>query len=164
MDERELVLRCMRRDFGAFELIYQRYMPMALRTSWLVTRSKPEAEDAVQEAFIQVWRRIDTLRDVAAFRAWFYRILLNTTHHQGRKSSAAVTVPLDLNEYDQPDVNSATPVEQVEHGEELHQLRIAISALPDMHRVPLVLRYYSRLSDAEIADVLAIPVGTVNSQ
>lgn len=161
MDEAELIRRCISHDHAAFEALYQLYTQRAIRTAYLVTRSLPEAEDAVQEAFVQVWRRIDSLREAGAFRAWFYRILVNATRRSGKN---VVLVPLDLNEHDKPDTVSPAPQERVEYGEELCELRAAISSLPDTHRLPLVLRYYSGLTDAEIAEVVNIPVGTVKSR
>lgn len=161
VDERDLIWRCQRRDLAAFEALYRQYSPLALRTAFLFTRSRPEAEEAVQEAFIQVWRRIETLRDPAAYRSWFYRILLHAAHQARRQP---VTVPLELDKHDQADPTSPVPAELAEHWEELQELRRALAQLPNLHRAPLILRYYSKLSDLEIAKVLDIPVGTVKSR
>lgn len=160
LDEIELLQRCQGRDFAAFEALYQLYHQRALRTAYLLTRNKPAAEDAVQETFIQIWRGIGTLRETGAFRAWFYKILLATVHRLGKKQRGVVTLPL----FDTPDLNAPVPEEYAEYEAELQELRRAIARLPDTHRIPLVLRYYSRLTDEEIAVALGIPPGTVKSR
>ena len=131
LDEIELLQRCKRQDLAAFEALYQLYHQRALRTAYLLTRSRPAAEDAVQETFIQVWRGIAGLREVGAFRAWLYRILLATVHRLARKGRGVVVLSLDLQAHDAPDRNAPVPDEYIEYEAELRELRRAIASLPD---------------------------------
>lgn len=73
-------------------------------------------------------------------------------------------MPLEIDQHDKPDLDTPMPDEQVEYADDLQALRAAIAALPDIQRLPLMLRYYSGLTEAEIAEVLGIPVGTVKSR
>lgn len=162
LDDIELIQRCQRGEYAAFEALYELVHQRALRTAYLITRSQPAAEDAVQETFIQVWRGIGGLREAGAFRSWFYRILLATVRRLNKIK--VVMLPLDLPAHDRPDLNAPAPDEFVQDAAELQELRTAISLLPDTHRIPVVLRYYSRLTDVEIASALGIPLGTVKSR
>lgn len=164
LDEHALVIECKRGDYAAFEALYQLYVKRALRTAFLLTQSLPAAEDAVQETFVQVWRRVSTLRDPGLFRPWFYRILLHATHRQGKKERKVVFLQFDPEEHDHADRTEAVPEEQIELHEDHHALRGAIASLTETLRIPLALRYYSGLPDSEIAAALGIPVGTVKSR
>jgi len=62
----------------------------------LITHSQQAAEDATQEAFVQVLRRIHTLRDPSNFRPWFFSILLNTAPRMGRRGKGWAFFPFDL--------------------------------------------------------------------
>lgn len=57
----------------AFEVLVEQYSGKALRTAYLITGRKDIIEDAVQEAFVQCYRKIKGLRDPATFETWFYR-------------------------------------------------------------------------------------------
>ncbi len=65
---------------------------------------------------------------------------------------------------DRQDEHILGPQEQLERDEELRRVQAAIALLPEPHRLTLVLRYYSELSEAEIAEALDIPIGTVKSR
>jgi DNA-directed RNA polymerase specialized sigma24 family protein len=73
-------------------------------------------------------------------------------------------VSLDLEEHDKSDPYTPMPEKRAEVIEALGQLRIAVASLPETHRLPLVRRYYSGLSEADIAQVIGIPMGTVKSR
>ena len=163
MDELQVIRRCQSGDEAAFEAIYRQYAEVALRTAFLITHERSVAEDAVQETFVQVWRGIRGLRDVRAFRAWFYRILINRVRRLGKRDTQVPTVPIETIA-DRPDAHTPQPEEQMERNERLRWVQTAIAQLPESQRQTLVLRYYSGLSEAETAVVLGIPVGTVKSR
>ncbi len=163
MDEFEIVRRCQLGDQAAFETLYQQYALKALRTAFLMTHHPSLAEDAIQETFVQVWRSIHKLRDARAFRAWFYRILIHRVRHLGKRDGREPILPLET-AADRRDDHTPGPEEQVEQCEELCRVQAAIALLPEPHRLTLILRYYSELSEAEIAEALSIPAGTVKSR
>ncbi len=163
LSEIQMIRRCQCGDEAAFEAIYRQYAEVALRTAFLITHEPSVAEDAVQETFIQVWRGIRGLHDVRAFRAWFFRILINRVRRLGKRDKQAPTAPIEMIA-DRPDANTLQPEEQMERKERLRWVQTAIAQLPESQRQTLVLRYYSGLSEAETAVVLKIPVGTVKSR
>jgi RNA polymerase sigma factor (sigma-70 family) len=163
LNELDLVRRCQSGDEAAFEALYRVYAERALRTAYLITDRRTLAEDAVQEAFIQVWRSIRDLRDPLAFRGWFYRILIHRVRRLGKRDGREPDLPLEA-AADHRDTHMTGPEEQAERNEAFHRVRVAITRLPEAQRLTLILRYYSGLTEAEIAAALRIPIGTVKSR
>lgn len=151
----QAVLRLQAGDRLALTPLYSAYAEAALRTAFLITRNRATAEDAVQEAFVQVLRNISALRDPAAFRPWFYRIVVNAARRLSRKKK--VPVPPELTSPESPD-------EALIGSEEAAAVRLAVAQLNEAHREVITLRYYTELSEAEIAQVLGVPPGTVKSR
>lgn len=150
-------------DQAALDELFTAYADAALRTAYLITRSQATAEDAVQEAFVQVLRSIRDLRDPALFKPWFYRIVVNSARRLARRGMVPL-VPLDLAVHDSSDPTAPSPGEVAEGAEELRSLRAAVDELDEAHRLPLVLHYFTGLSEQQIATVLALPRGTVKSR
>lgn len=163
MEDLKIIQRCRAGDQTAFEMLYQKYALKALRTTFLMTHQPSLAEDAVQETFVQVWASIDKLRDENAFRAWFFRILINRIRNLGKRDGGNHNLPLEI-ATNLKDERTRRPEEQVEQNEELHRVQVAVALLPEPQRVTLILRYYSELSEAEIGEALGIPSGTVKSR
>lgn len=117
------------------------------------------AEELVQDTFVKVWRgagRFDP--DRGSPRAWIYSIARNSAIDLKRRRSAR---PLDLNDPG-PEVFGAT--EPHEHLVERIEVRDALSGLSEDHRTVLELSYDEGLTQAEIADHLSIPLGTVKTR
>lgn len=161
MDERSWVQRLQSGDRSALGPLYTAYATPAIRTAFLITRNRAAAEDAVQEAFVQVLRTIGALRDPAAFRPWFYRIVVNAAKRSARK--AWRLLPIDRSDEERSDLGPS-PDEVAIGLEETAQVRAAIASLSEPQREILVLRYYTDLSEAEIALALGLPAGTVKSR
>ncbi|HWI64166.1 MAG TPA: RNA polymerase sigma factor [Symbiobacteriaceae bacterium] len=164
MNEVILVSQVQAGDEAAFDTLYHLYIGQAVKVAFLITRSQQAAEDAAQEAFVQVLRRIHTLREPRNFRSWFYSILHNAARRSGRKGRGWTFFPFDLLSRGEPDPQAAAVEEVVLGKQEQEELRRLIAELPDLYRDVIVLRYYADLSEPEIADALGIPVGTVKSR
>lgn len=162
MADTEAVKRIKAGDRSALDDLYMTYASPAVRTALLITREQAAAEDAVQEAFVQVIRNIASLRDPAAFRSWFYRILINAAKRQVRRRNRVM--PLRLDQHDSPDLLSVPPDEAAIHTEEVASLRLALGELTDLYRVPMILRYFTGLSEQETAAALGIPAGTLKTR
>jgi RNA polymerase sigma-70 factor (ECF subfamily) len=164
LDITPFVRRLQQGDDTAFEPLYRHYIDQAVRVAFLVTRNQQAAEDAAQEAFIQVLRKVHTLQDPSTFRSWFYSILMNTARRTGRKGRRWLFLPIDLLRREQADLHAVPPDEAAEHKQDVRAVRSVLRLLPDSHRVPIILRYYAELTDQEIAVVLDLPIGTVKSR
>jgi RNA polymerase sigma factor (sigma-70 family) len=136
----------------------------AYRTAYLIMRNPGDAEDAVQEAFLRVWRFRDALPDGDGVQPWLYRVLVNTCYSQlrrevPRRDRAAGDGPLAT-------LASATPSPEVQatSSSTADVVMAALEDLPDHLRVPAVLRYWTGLSEREIAVAIRRRPGTVKSR
>lgn len=162
MVEVEAVRRLQSGDRSALDDLYTAYAEPAARTAYLITRNRAAAEDVVQEAFIQVLRNIPALRHPGSFRPWFYRIVVNTAKRLSRNSTRSL--PTDLTRHDHIDLSALSPDEAAIGIEEIQLVRWAVAELGEVHREVIVLRYYTGLSEEEIAETLRVPPGTVKSR
>jgi RNA polymerase sigma-70 factor (ECF subfamily) len=138
--------------------------PTAYRTACLVLRDPVEAQDAVQEAFLRVWRFRDAIPDGDARRAWLYRVVVNACVSRIRSErSRTGKDDGDLALLTLPDA-SPSPHAAAEHTHLADDVVAALADLPESLRVPLVLRFYAGLSEKEIAVAIDRRPGTVKSR
>ena len=152
----DLVRRAQRGDREAFGVLASGIGERMRRVAYGILRDVHLAEDATQQAALDMWRDLPQLRDPQRFDAWSYRILVRACHAEGRESrrwlsaSPSVLVPALGDAF-------AAVVDR-------DQLERAFRRLPVDHRAVVVLRHYVGLSLEDIADALDIPTGTVNSR
>jgi RNA polymerase sigma-70 factor (ECF subfamily) len=160
MDEasdEELMARVARGDEGAFRLLARRYAGRAIGLARRITGNDADAEEVVQEALLRVWVNAPRWRPMAAFRTWFYRVVLNLCLSRRRR---APFLPLPAGE--QID-SAAGPALRLERAEVDRLLAAAIAALPDRQRAAIVLTYHEGLSNAETAKILETSVSGVEA-
>jgi RNA polymerase sigma factor (sigma-70 family) len=125
-------------------------------------RGRPDAEDAVQEAYLRAFRFFGGFRGGDS-RAWLLKIVRNTCYDAFQKSGA----PQGTDEFDEalhtPEAAGADPEAMLLRGASQQALRDALGQLPTAFREVLVLREMEGLSYKEIAGVLDVPIGTVMS-
>jgi len=153
---------------GLGEWVQARY-GRAFRTAVMICGNRSDAEEAVQDAFLRVWRFRDALPADAKRDAWLYRVLVNACYSKLRQE-----VPRRERERARLDLAAATHAEPVastespERAAELSAIAQALDAtlrdLPETLRVVVVLRYYSGLSEREIATAIRRRPGTVKSR
>lgn len=157
--EQELLDGLRRRDRMACTCLLQQYMPRLYRLAVQITGDEQDAEDALQEAFLQACSRVDSFggRDGSSLGTWLYRIVLNSAlmHLRKRKSGAAGHARSGGADRDLPDP-LASPGEQVLSQELRATIDRAILQLPDSLRRAFVLRDVEGLSTAEAAALLDI--------
>jgi RNA polymerase sigma-70 factor (ECF subfamily) len=126
-----------------------------------MTRDRGLAEDAVQEALIQMWKHLQSLRLHGSLKAWLVRIVVNEVKQQLRKKRVP-TVPLELipEMADDPGEVETAMV----RNEESQRLRRAMEMLPSEQREAVVLRYFSNLTVPEVAAVMGQREGTIKSR
>ncbi len=129
------------------ELLLRSVWPDAYRLARVILGEDQPAEDAAQEACIILYRTIASLRSSAAFRTWFYRIVVREAAEIKRRRSRtepAAEAPVSVGD-------QTAPID----------VWRALSGLSHKLREVVVLRYFEDLSSPEIASVLGIPEGTV---
>jgi RNA polymerase sigma-70 factor (ECF subfamily) len=163
---------------SAFEVHVTALLPRLLGVARRLAACDADAEDLVAEAVARAWRNLDTLQCEEAFKAWMFRILHNTFVSEYRRARARP----QLEAIDSDDEDDGEPFSLFE---QMHQpfllwfsnpeqafldkllredLERALAALPEHHRVVVILADLEEFDYAEIADTLGIPVGTVRSR
>jgi RNA polymerase sigma-70 factor (ECF subfamily) len=134
------------------ELLFREHWPRAYRAARLVTGDAAAAEDIAQEAFLAAVRNLDRFDRRRPFAPWLHRIVVNRAIDwtRARKLRAEVELGDHL-----PAPAAADP-----GGDALAR----IAELPPDHRAVVVLRYVLEYTPGEIADLLDLPRGTVNSR
>jgi RNA polymerase sigma-70 factor, ECF subfamily len=151
-------------DSGSFEELAMPLFGRLYNFAHWLTQDRSEAEDLVQEAFMKALKGFGSFRQGTNFRAWMYRILKNT-FLTSRAGLRAATVSLDDDE--------AAPVEPVAHGTpesilisslDQEMIQKSLEELPVQYREVILLCDVEEMSYQEIAETLAIPIGTVMSR
>ena len=158
--EAVVVRRCQRGDREAFAVLVERNRTMLFGTAYLMTRDRQLAEDAVQEALIQIWKNIGSLRNPGGLKAWLARIVVNEVRQQARKRGAPLLSLEDLP--DPPEANGA--INGTAGSEMREDLARAVGMLPPDQRETVVLRFFSDLTVPEIAVATGSREGTVKSR
>ncbi|MFI6320859.1 RNA polymerase sigma factor [Nonomuraea sp. NPDC050556] len=162
MDDEEAISRSLSGDLTAYEALVARYTALAHRTATMLGAGS-EAEDVVQEAFVKAYRHLSSFRRDSPFRPWLLRIVANETHNltrsRGRRSELALKLGATA-ELTAPDDPEGTAVATDRRA----RLLEAVRKLPDREREAVICRYFLQLSEAETAQVLDWPIGSVKSR
>lgn len=161
----------------AFEARVLQLLPRLLGVARRLARNDADAEDLVAESIARAWRSLHTLHCEAAFQGWLFRILHNTFVSACRRERARPPMqPLDADDEDdgpfslfeqvhQPFLLWFSNPEQAFLDKLLRaDLERALGALPEHHRVVVVLADLEEFNYAEIAAMLGVPIGTVRSR
>src|SRR5262245_35612342 len=155
----DLIVRTADGDRDAFEQLYKRYARPVFGLALRRLGDRFRAEDAVQETFTSVWRSARTYRpDRGAGGTWLYAVARNAIADRARARQEPAADPPDLPSTD------PGPSEQAEDSWVSWRVHRAVSELPEQERVLLELAYWSGLSQSEVAEYLAIPLGTVKTR
>ena len=160
-NDQDAVLRARAGDEEAFATLVARHRPAAHRTAWLLGAGD-DAEDAVQEAFAKAFRHLDRFREAADFKPWLLSIVANETRNLRRSGlRRAAREDFVRNGVAMLD---RSPEEAALASATREGLLAAVKGLPERDRAVIVCRYFLDLSEAETADVLGLPRGTVKSR
>ncbi|HEX9446979.1 MAG TPA: sigma-70 family RNA polymerase sigma factor [Dongiaceae bacterium] len=139
---------------AAFSELMQRHGDRAFSLAFRITGRRGDAEDVVQDAFIQVWTRAgDWQTGRAKFSTWLYRVIVNRCLDLKRKPVSAnieaIAEPID------PAADALTLIERSQQQEALVK---AIAALPERQRTAIALTYTTGLKNAAAAEVMEMSV------
>jgi RNA polymerase sigma-70 factor (ECF subfamily) len=151
-----------RGDRDAFARLYDMYGAAAYSLAVRIVRDRDLAADVVQNVFLAVWTgatQFDAGRGQPS--TW----IMTMTHHKAvdmvRREQRRRTEPLDVVDHTATDI----PVEeQAWRGVAREHVRAALARLPDPHREVIELAYFAGYTQSELADRLALPIGTVKSR
>jgi len=166
-DDRRLIADCLCGRTDAFgELVY-RYQARLYNAAIRLVDSHDDAADVVQDAFLNAYQALHTFKGDAEFFTWLYRIAFNTAISLKRKRKATISLesagpdggidPDDPSEYVKPGL-------ALERSEDEARLQDAMNRLSHEHREVLVLKDIEGMKYEEIAEILAVPIGTIRSR
>jgi RNA polymerase sigma-70 factor, ECF subfamily len=152
-DERAWVRGAQAGSVSDLEALFRAHWGRAFRAAYLVTHDAAAAEDIAQEAFLAAVRALDRFDRRRPFGPWLHRIVVNRAIDWTRARRLRAEVEL----------SEAPAGESPEHGD-AEGLAAAIAELPPEQRAVIVLRHLLDYTPGEIADLLELPRGTVNSR
>ena len=177
LDDLTLVERVALNDHAAFEVLMRRHNSRLFRVARAILKDGAEAEDALQEAYLEAYRHIGDFRGAAQVATWLTRIVINQSLMRlRRRRRDRVVVPFGERWTTEPGLEpeqAETPVadEQIEsppdavlRGEVRRLLERRIDDLPVAFRTVFVMRDVEDLSVQETADCLSIPAATVRTR
>ena len=163
IDDAEAVARSRGGDLDAYAVLVARYTLRAHRAAFLLGAGE-EADDVVQEAFVKAFRHLSRFRVGEPFGPWLLRIVANETRNLTRSRRRRAALALRVSAAESGGTAADCPVDVVLAAERRAGLVAAVNALPDRERRVLVCRYFLDLSEAETAQVLEWPLGSVKSR
>lgn len=130
-----------------------------------ITRCHADAEDVVQVAFIDTFRKLDRFRGQSSFYTWLYRIAFNRSVDQRRRRRPALSLDaIEAQLRQQPCSDDSSPSRPLELREQSQRVQRALQALAERDRAILILREWEQFDYATISEVLDLTLGTVRSR
>lgn len=167
------IVRAQAGDIGAFDELVDLYSARLYGFLYRLTGHREDAEDLVQEVFVRVVRTIDSYVDDGKFEAWLFRIATNLARDRIRRVRRAVVIPMSGGSRSaeeggaegavfesEADDEPAVAERNLDRAEQVDRLQKAMTRLPEAEREVILLRHYTDLSFAQIADMMGTPLGT----
>ena len=171
-DDADLVRRIGCRDQRAFESLMRQYNSRLFRVARAILKDDADAEDAVQDGYIEAYRHIDGFRGASSLGTWLTRIVINQALMRLRKQKRdRVVVPFaapesapELPDLDVADDRAESPPAAAMRAEVRRILERKIDRLPLAFRTVFIMREVEDLSVEQTADLLEIPSATVRTR
>jgi len=163
--DEELMRRVGEGDASAFEAVYDRHSRAAFSLAYRITGSRPSAEEAVQEAFLAVWRGGGRYRpERGSVGSW----VLGIVHHRAvdvlRRSAVVEKRRSSADGIEERLVAPEATERDALRRDEAREVRGALATLPEPQRRVRELAYYGGFTQTEIASMLEAPLGTVKGR
>jgi len=160
-DWQHFLYKAQKGDLGAFDALVQRFRDMAVAYAYSILGDFQLAEDAAQEAFVQAYRDLNTLREPLAFPAWLRRIVFKYCDRITRKKRVE-TVSMEM--ANEPFDNRVKPPDMMQNHEVHDTILQSIKGLSEHDRTVTTLFYINGYSMSEVGEFLEVPVTTVKSR
>jgi RNA polymerase sigma-70 factor (ECF subfamily) len=162
MEESHLIVQVRNGDAGAFTCLFEKYSGKLYRFAYGFLKSKEDAEEVVQDAFVRLWEAREKLDENGSLGGYLfritYRLVMNRFRSAALEKRHAENMP-------RPGETARNTTEQELAGREMEQLvEMAVSALPPRRKMIFQLSRYSQLTHQEIADQMHISKKTVEAQ
>lgn len=164
VDDQQLIESALAGNSAAFGELVRKYQDRLYNTMVHVTGSAEDAHDVVQDAFVKAFVKLESFQRTSAFYTWLYRIAFNTAVSRQRRRRPTQSLDCGQDCGHEPIDSGAAPGDRMEREELAGQVRAALETLSDEHRTVLVLRDIDGCDYEAMAEILAVPLGTVRSR
>lgn len=153
-----LITRFKAGEMEAFEMLVKKYHNQIINTIFPLVGNVHDAEDITQEVFFKIYHRLDSFRAQAKFSSWLYRVSMNSAYDFLRKQKHKT---ISLENIDYADISDGKKPENIFTKDLVQD---ALNKIPFEFRTVIVLKEIDGLSYREIAEILKIRIGTVESR
>ncbi len=164
--DHELIVAAIEGDIASFGQLVARYQQDAIRIAAVALGTATDADDVAQDAFVKIHRALPGFDLTSAFRPWLYRIVVNTARSRQRtgRRQRDLRLRFAAAQPAQATVPDDSPADIAVHLDQRRKMVEAINRLSADDRLILTYRWYEQLSEAEMAEALDCPPGTVKSR
>ncbi len=169
-NEKEIIRRAQDGDKEAFHLLFDKYKNRVFAAAYSMLRSREDAEDVVQDAFVKAYFSLKKFRQDSSILTWLHRIVHNLCIDEKRKVARQGGLHEELDESlekegaELPGSRADGPQDILLRRERAKKIQVLLGRLRDEHRQVIMLREIDGLSYEEIAQALRISKGTVMSR
>ncbi len=167
-DDHRLIADCLQGRTAAFGELVRRYQDRLYNCVYRLVDNAEDAQDIIQEAFLNAYQSLDRFKGDSQFFTWLYRIAFNASISLKRKQRVAVALktgraetgvsePLDTSE-------SSRPEYALEKAEQERRVQQALNRLSPEHRTVLILKDMEGQKYETMAEILQVPIGTIRSR
>ena len=165
MDDRALLRAVAARDKDALRQLYTRHSGVLFSLAFKILSDRSEAEDVLQDAFIQIWKTAASFDDGRGKPLGWFIVLtrsraIDRLRSRNTRTRLSESVANDVSE----SVRATTPADEAVASEAQRAVRSALNALPVEQRTPIEMAYFGGLTQFEIAQKLSQPLGTVKTR
>jgi RNA polymerase sigma-70 factor, ECF subfamily len=153
------VRRVLEGDLSAFENIVHRWQSPLINLAFRFCRDRQRAEEMAQDAFIQIYRKLDKFRGEAAFSTWLFAVSLNIYKSSMRRRSLPVESLDDLSEI----AGGQFPGLELDQQEQEELVRRAVTTLPSKYREAIIIFYFKEMNLTDTAAILGVSEGTAKA-
>ena len=164
VDDADIIAEVRGGNSAAFSELVLKYQDRLLNAVVYISGSRDEAEDVVQDAFVQAYTKLHSFGGQSAFYTWLYRIAVNAAISRRRKRKGEASIDSRDDQALEPADNLEGAEDRVLREERASQVKAALKNLSAEHRTILVLREMEDCDYDQIAEILDVPVGTVRSR
>jgi len=164
-DDKELIEKILNGNINAFQLIIEKYQRLVSHIVFKMIKSEKDREDLCQDIFLKIYHNLAKFRFEANFSTWIGKIAYNTCINYLEKFKVSLYDDISAEDLSLEDIsgNSISPNELTEKHDISFRIQYEIDSLPVHYRTILTLYHVDEMRYHEIAEVMALPEGTVKN-